>query len=385
MATDMAPIYLDNAATTPCDPAVAEVMMEYLTPEGLFANPASRSHLLGWQAEQVVEQARRQVADLIKANPREIVWTSGATESDNLALIGAARAYRHQGQHIITSAIEHKAVLDSAHWLAQEGFEVTYLQPDAQGVIHPEQVIEALRDDTILVSLMWVNNELGTINPIPAIAERLQSHPALFHVDAAQAAGKLPIDMQQVPVDLLSLSAHKVYGPKGVGALFVRREPQALIEPLIHGGGHERGMRSGTLATHQLAGMGKAFEIAAQRMSQDHDHLQACRDAFLKALEPIEYIHHGGQAHQVPNLLNLGFTGIEGETLLMALPDLAVSTGSACNSASVDPSFVLTGIGISREQALSSVRFSFGRFTEVEEASRAGQWVAEAVTRLRTP
>lgn len=377
------PIYLDYAATTPVAPAVAELMAGHLTLDGCFANPASRSHLPGWQAEQAVEKARRQVAALIGADLREIIWTSGATEANNLALIGAARANPDKGRHIITSAIEHKAVLDTCQWLEGQGYRITRLKPDTQGRILARQVAEALTDDTLLASLMLVNNELGSINPIREIAELLRDHPALLHVDAAQAAGKLPIDVQQSGIDLLSLSSHKFYGPKGIGALYVRREPAVHLEALIHGGGHERGMRSGTLPTHQIAGMGLAAQLAAEQMQADRDHVTRCRDTFLAALNPAFYQQHAANADNWPGIINLGFPGIEAETLILALPDLAVSTGSACNSASLDPSYVLTALNISRELALSSIRFSFGRYLTLEQAAKAGQQLNQALERLK--
>lgn len=377
------PIYLDYAATTPAAPEVAELMARHLTLDGCFANPASRSHLPGWQAEQAVEKARRQVASLIGADLREIVWTSGATEANNLALIGAARANPDKGRHIITSAIEHKAVLDTCQWLEGQGYRITRLKPDAQGRIRIEQVAETLTDDTLLVSLMLVNNELGSINPIRDAAELLRDHPALLHVDAAQAAGKLPIDVRQTGIDLLSLSSHKFYGPKGIGALYVRREPAVHLEALIHGGGHERGMRSGTLPTHQIVGMGLAAQLATEQMQSDRDHVTLCRDTFLATLNPAFYQQHAANGDNWPGILNLGFPGIEAETLILALPDLAVSTGSACNSASLDPSYVLTALNISRELALSSIRFSFGRYLTLEQAAQAGQQLNQALERLK--
>lgn len=376
-------IYLDYAATTPVAPEVAALMAEYLTLDGCFANPASRSHLAGWQAEQAVEKARRQVAGLIGADLREMVWTSGATEANNLALIGAARANPDKGRHIITSALEHKAVLDTCSWLEAQGYQITRLQPDAQGRIRVEQVAEALTPDTLLVSLMLVNNELGCVNPIAAVGELLKNHTALFHVDAAQAAGKLPIDVNQLQVDLLSLSAHKFYGPKGVGALYVRRQPAVHLEALIHGGGHERGMRSGTLPTHQLVGMGLAAEMAQTRLQQDREHITTCRDQFLQQLNSKFYQQHAAGADNWPGIVNLGFPGIEAETLILALPQLAVSTGSACNSASLDPSYVLTALGLGRELALSSIRFSFGRYLTQDQARSAGQQLNQAVERLK--
>ncbi|RKR06902.1 cysteine desulfurase IscS [Kushneria sinocarnis] len=377
-------IYLDYAATTPVDPQVAEVMARHLTREGTFANPASRSHMAGWMAEQAVEGARRQVSDLIGADPREIVWTSGATEADNLALTGYMRANRARGRHLVTSAIEHKAVLDTAAMLEQEGFEVTRLTPRADGRIDPADLQAALRPDTVLVSLMAVNNELGSINDITALGRVVRDHGAAFHVDAAQAAGRLELDMAEQPIDLLSLSGHKVYGPKGIGALHVRRGIR--LEALIHGGGHERGMRSGTLATHQIVGMGQAFALAADAIEQDRRHAEAMRKRLLSSLSDQDGIHINGDGNvSVPNILSLGFDGVDGEALLMALRDVAVSTGSACNSASVDPSYVLTEIGLPRERALASLRFSFGRFTTPEEIDRAGEALQQALASLRQP
>ncbi|SFC41327.1 cysteine desulfurase [Marinospirillum celere] len=379
----MTPIYLDYAATTPAAAEVAETMAAFLTKDGCFANPASRSHLAGWQAEQAVEKARRQVAELIGADLREIVWTSGATEANNLALIGAARANPDRGRHLITSAIEHKAVLDTCTWLEKEGWEITRLRPDAQGRVTAQQVAEALRDDTLMVSLMLVNNELGTVNPIAQVSELLSKHPCLLHVDAAQAAGKLPLDVKALDIDLLSLSAHKFYGPKGVGALYVRREPPVRLEALIHGGGHERGMRSGTLPTHQLVGMGEAARLAQANLQADAEHVSHCRRLFLQELNPGYYQQTADNPDNWPGILNLAFPGIEAETLILALPELAVSTGSACNSATVDPSYVLTALGLPRALALSSVRFSFGRYLSSEQASQAGQLVNQAIERLK--
>lgn len=377
------PLYLDYAATTPVDPRVAEVMARHLTLEGTFANPASRSHMSGWLAEQAVETGRRQVSDLIGADPREIVWTSGATEADNLALIGYMRAHRARGRHLITSAIEHKAVLDSAAALEQEGFEVTYLAPRADGTISPEALQEALRPETILVSLMAVNNELGSINDLQTLGAIASEHGAAFHVDAAQATGRIELDMSRLSVDMLSLSAHKAYGPKGIGALYVRRGTR--IEALIHGGGHERGMRSGTLPTHQIAGMGQAFSLALEEKDSDNAHLEMLGQHFRDGLRRLEgtWINADGGTH-VPNIINAGFEGVDGEDLIMALRGLAVSTGSACNSASVDPSYVLTGIGLPREQALASIRFSFGRFSRIEEIDQALESLSNALSSLRT-
>jgi len=390
MTTPTLPIYLDYAATAPVDARVAEVMQRYLTVDQLFANPASRSHMLGWQAEQVIEQARRQVADTIGADPREIVWTSGATEADNLALIGFMRANRERGLHLVTSTIEHKAVVDTAYALEKEGFEVTWLTPGRDGCIQPDQLRAAMRDDTALVSLMAVNNELGSVNDIAALAAVTHEFGAVFHTDAAQAVGRISLDVVAQQIDLMSLSAHKTYGPKGVGALYVKRHPNIRVEALIHGGGHERGMRSGTLPTHQIAGMGEAFALMQQQHDDDNAHITRLQQRFLRGLEGVEGVFSNtplGDAEKraVPNILNLAFEGVDGESLLMALRDVAVSTGSACNSASVDPSYVLLGIGTPRSLALSSLRFSFGRFTTEAEIDYALTLIRQAVSGLRTP
>ena len=378
------PIYLDYAATTPVDPRVADKMMHCLTMDGLFANPASRSHIYGWQAEEAVEDARNQVAELIKADPREIVWTSGATEANNLAIKGVAAGYKDKGRHIISSAIEHKAVLDSCQWLENQGFELTYLQPNAQGLISPEQVEEAIRPDTILISLMHVNNELGVINPIQAIGEVARQHQVLFHVDAAQSVGKLDLDMGKMPVDLLSVSAHKMYGPKGVGALYVRRQPKILLEAQIHGGGHERGMRSGTLPTHQIVGFGEAAQIAIESMAEERQRIATLRQQLWQGISQLDGVVLNGDADQrVAGILNVSFADVDGETLLMALKDLAVSTGSACASADLEPSYVLTALGISREMAHSAIRFSIGRYTTAADIEIAIEKVRHAVEMLR--
>lgn len=382
------PVYLDYAATTPMDPVVAEEMARHLTLDGVFGNPASRSHGYGWQAEAAVEQARQQVAALIGADPREIVWTSGATESDNLAIKGVVDAKRSglngARPHLVTSSIEHKAVVDTCHWLEDHGCEVTWLTPDAAGRVDASQVAEALRPETVLVSLMLVNNELGTITDIAAIGELTRSRGVLLHVDAAQAVGKMPVDVTALQVDLMSLSGHKVYGPKGVGALYVRRAPDVRVEAQIHGGGHERGMRSGTLPTHQLAGMGKAFEIARERLNDDNAHLERLRAAFLKGLGSLDGVHlHGHSEARVPGILNVGFAGVEAESLMLGLRDLALSSGSACASATLEPSYVLRGIGLSDPDAHSSLRFSFGRFSTLDEAVFAADQVVRVVTTLR--
>lgn len=377
------PVYLDYAATTPVDPAVADEMVNYLTQDGIFGNPASRTHSFGWQAEAAVENARRQVADLIHADPREIVWTSGATESDNLAIKGVAAL--HQNAHIVTSTVEHKAVIDTCHWLEQQGVEITWLNPGPDGRVAPKEVIEALRDNTVLVSLMLVNNELGCVTDIATIGEALRERGVLLHVDAAQAAGKLPVSVKTLKVDLLSLSAHKVYGPKGVGALYVRRAPEVRLEAQIHGGGHERGMRSGTLPTHQLVGMGRAFDVAGQCLEDEVLRLEHLRQRFLSGLDQLEGVHfNGSQEQRVPGIVNLSFEGVEAESLMLGLRYLAVSSGSACASAAMEPSYVLRGIGVNDQLAHRALRFSFGRFTTEEEVDFACQQIREVVQRLRS-
>lgn len=379
------PIYLDYAATTPVYPEVANAMMNCLTFEGNFGNPASRSHAYGWRAEEAVENARQQVADLVKADPREIVWTSGATESDNLALIGVAQFYKNKGKHIVTSKIEHKAILDTCRYLETEGFEITYIEPEPRtGLITPEMVKEVLRPDTILVSLMMVNNELGTVTDVAAIGELTRANKTFFHVDAAQAAGKIEIDLSQLKVDLMSFSGHKAYGPKGVGALFVRRSPRVRLKALIHGGGHERGMRSGTLATHQIVGMGLAFEIAGKTMQAEQQRLRSLRDRLWNGLSDMEEIYLNGHPTQnVANYLNVSFNFVEGESLMMALKDIAVSSGSACTSATLEPSYVLRALGLSDELAHSSIRFSFGKYTTEEEIDHVIAITKTAVEKLR--
>jgi len=377
------PVYLDYAATTPVDPVVAEEMAKYLTVDGVFGNPASRSHGYGWQAEAAVENARRQVAELIHADPREIVWTSGATESDNLAIKGVVDV--NSSPHIVTSLIEHKAVVDTCKWLEQQGVDVTWLTPQPDGRISPESVAESLKDNTVLVSLMMVNNELGCVTDIQSIGAMLRERGVLFHVDAAQAAGKLPLNVASLNVDLLSLSAHKVYGPKGIGALYVRRSPDVRVQAQIHGGGHERGMRSGTLATHQIVGMGQAFELAGQRLDAEIVSLEAMRQTFLAGLESLEGVYfNGSREHRVPGIVNLSFQGVDAESLMLGLRNLAVSSGSACASATVEPSFVLRGIGVSDELAHRALRFSFGRFSTHEEIEFAVAQIIDVVTRLRT-
>jgi cysteine desulfurase len=380
----MLPIYFDYAATTPADPRVVQAMVECLTLEGNFGNPASRSHVFGWKAEEAVEQARQHVADLVKCDPREIVWTSGATESDNLAIKGVAHFYHTRGKHIVTSKIEHKAVLDSCRQLEREGFEVTYLEPDNKGLIHPEAVAAAIRPDTILVSIMHVNNEIGVINDIKAIGAVCRERKVLFHVDAAQSTGKVEIDVEDMMVDLMSFSAHKTYGPKGIGALFVRRKPRVRLEAQMHGGGHERGFRSGTLATHQIVGMGEAFRLARLEMQVDNERIAQLRDRLLAGIKDLEEVYVNGDiSHRIAGNLNVSFNFVEGESLIMALKDLAVSSGSACTSASLEPSYVLRALGLNDELAHSSLRFSIGRFTTEADVDYAIGRIRDAVTKLR--
>ena len=377
-------IYLDYASTTPVDPRVATKMMEFLTPDGEFGNPASRSHKFGWKADEAVEQSRSHVANLVNCDPREIVWTSGATEADNLAIKGVARFYKSRGNHIITSKIEHKAVLDPCRQLEREGFEVTYLDPDDKGVISPNQVKSAIKDSTVLVSIMHINNELGTINDIERIGEITRDNGIFFHVDAAQSTGKIQIDLQKMPVDLMSFSAHKTYGPKGVGALYVRRKPRVRLEALIHGGGHERGMRSGTLATHQIVGMGEAFRIAKEEINEDHAKVIKFHQKFLEKVNEIDHVYINGDLNnKVPNILNVSFNFVEGESLIMGLKDIAVSSGSACTSASLEPSYVLRALGRKDELAHSSIRFSFGRFTSDDDVNNTLDILGNVVHRLR--
>ncbi|ENM5882784.1 cysteine desulfurase [Vibrio metoecus] len=378
------PIYLDYSATCPVDPRVAEKMVQCMTMDGIFGNPASRSHRYGWQAEEAVDTAREQIAELLNADPREIVFTSGATESDNLAIKGVAHFYNKQGKHLITSKTEHKAVLDTMRQLEREGFEVTYLDPESNGLIDLAKLEAAMRDDTILVSIMHVNNEIGVIQDIAAIGELCRSRKVVFHVDAAQSAGKVAIDVQELKVDLISLSAHKIYGPKGIGALYVRRKPRIRLEAQMHGGGHERGFRSGTLATHQIVGMGEAFRIAKEEMQKDYDHALALRERLLAGIKDMEAVTINGDLEQrVPHNLNVSFAFVEGESLLMALKDLAVSSGSACTSASLEPSYVLRALGLNDELAHSSIRFSFGRFTTEAEIDYAIELIRVAVDKLR--
>jgi len=378
------PIYFDYLATTPVDPRVAEAMAKCLTTDGVFGNPASRSHMFGWRAEEAVENARNQVAELINADPREIVWTSGATESDNLAIKGAAHFYSKKGKHIVTSKIEHKAVLDTCRQLEREGYEVTYLSPGENGLTTPEMVQSALREDTVLVSVMHANNEIGVVNDIAGIGEVCRAAGVVYHVDAAQSAGKIPLDMEAMKVDLMSMSAHKMYGPKGIGALYVRRKPRIRIESQMHGGGHERGMRSGTLPTHQIVGMGEAARVAREDMAKDAERLTALRLRFWDGIKDIPEVHINGDVdHRLPGALNVSFAFVEGESLLMSLKDLAISSGSACTSASLEPSYVLRALGLNDEMAHSSLRFSFGRFTTEAEVDYAIEQVRHAVEKLR--
>jgi len=378
------PIYLDYSATTPIDQRVAAKMAEYLTIEGNFGNPASRSHEFGWTAEKAVDLARQQVADLIHADPREIVWTSGATESDNLAIKGAAHFYRKKGNHIITLKTEHKAVLDTCRQLEREGFEVTYLDPQENGLLDMEKLKAAVTEQTILISVMHVNNEIGVIQDIAAIGEFARDHKIIFHVDAAQSTGKVDIDLEQLKVDLMSFSAHKTYGPKGIGALYVRRKPRVRLEAQMHGGGHERGMRSGTLATHQIVGMGEAFRIAKEEMATENERIRMLRDRLYHGLNDMEEVYVNGDLdHRIAGNLNISFNFVEGESLIMALRDLAVSSGSACTSASLEPSYVLRALGRNDELAHSSIRFTIGRFTTAEEIDYTIDLVRAAVEKLR--
>jgi len=377
------PIYMDYAATTPVAPEAAEKMATCLTMDGVFGNPASRSHKYGWQAEELVDIARHQVADLINADAREIVFTSGATESDNLALKGVAHYHADKGKHIITVKTEHKAVLDPCAQLEKEGFEVTYLDVGEDGLIDLDELRSALREDTILASVMWVNNEIGVIQDIDTIGAICRENGTLFHVDAAQAAGKLTIDVASVPIDLMSISAHKMYGPKGIGALYVRRQPRVRIAAQMHGGGHERGMRSGTLATHQIVGMGVAAELAAEKLSADIERFDSMRQQFLSPLLAEEGIQlNGSDTQRVPHIVNVQFAHVEGELLLMSLKDLAVSSGSACTSASVEPSYVLRAIGVSDELAHASLRFSFGRGTTAADIEHAVEHILKTYKTL---
>ena len=376
------PIYLDYSATTPVDPRVAEKMIPYLVEH--FGNPASRSHAYGWETEKAVEEARAEVAALVGADPKEIIWTSGATESDNLAIKGAAQFYKGKGKHLITVKTEHKAVLDTCRELERVGFEVTYLDVLENGLIDLDVLRAAIRPDTILVSVMFVNNEIGVIQPIAEIGEQCREKGVVFHVDAAQATGKVAIDLRELKVDLMSFSAHKTYGPKGIGALYVRRKPRVRLEAQMHGGGHERGLRSGTLATHQIVGMGEAFRIAREEMDAENDRIRALRDRLLAGLSSIEATYvNGDLAQRVPHNLNISFAYVEGESLIMAIKDVAVSSGSACTSASLEPSYVLRALGRDDELAHSSIRFTIGRFTTEEEIDYTIDLLRRKIGKLR--
>ena len=378
------PIYMDYAATTPVDPRVAEKMMQYLTPNGIFGNPASRSHKFGWQAEEAVDIARNQIADLIGADSREIVFTSGATEADNLAIKGAAHFNKAKGKHIITCKTEHKAVLDTCRQLEREGYEVTYLAPESNGILDLDKLAAAMRSDTTVVSIMHVNNETGVIQDIEKIGEMCRERGIVFHVDATQSVGKLPIDLSKLKVDLMSFSGHKIYGPKGIGGLYVRRKPRVRIEAQMHGGGHERGMRSGTLPVHQIVGMGEAYRIAKEEMATEMPRLLALKNRLWNGLKDLEEVYlNGSLEHSVPNILNVSFAYIEGESLMMALKDLAVSSGSACTSASLEPSYVLRALGLNDELAHSSIRFSFGRFSTEEEVDYVIKLIKDSIGKLR--
>lgn len=384
MSQAQTPIYLDYSATTPVDPRVAEKMMQYLTMDGVFGNPASRSHAFGWAAEEAIEAARVQVAALINADAKEIVWTSGATESDNLAIKGAAHFNERRGKHIITVKTEHKAVLDTCRQLEREGFEMTYLDPEPNGLLDLEKFQAALRPDTTVVSVMHVNNEIGVIQDIKAIGEICRAQKIVFHVDAAQSAGKVEIDMETMPVDLMSFSAHKVYGPKGIGALYVRRKPRVRIEAQMHGGGHERGMRSGTLPTHQIVGMGEAFRIAKLEMVAENERLRMLRDRLWQGLQGIDEVYLNGDLEQrIAGNLNVSFNFVEGESLMMSLKNLALSSGSACTSASLEPSYVLRALGRSDELSHSSLRMTFGRFSTVGDVDQTLVSLHQAVNHLR--
>ena len=384
MTKDIArkPIYLDYSSTTPIDPRVAEKMIPFITEH--FGNPASRSHSFGWTAEEAVEEARDEVAKLVNADPREIVWTSGATESNNLAIKGASHFYSTKGKHILTVATEHKAVIDAVRELEREGSTATYLEPEPNGMVDLEKFKKAIRPDTVLASVMIVNNEIGVIQDIEALGNICREHNVIFHVDAAQATGKVDIDLEKLPVDLMSFSAHKTYGPKGIGALYVRRKPRIRIEAQMHGGGHERGMRSGTLATHQIVGMGEAFRIARIEMQLENERIRKLRDKLLHGLQDMEEVYvNGDLKHRIPHNLNISFNYVEGESLIMAVKDIAVSSGSACTSASLEPSYVLRALGRSDELAHSSIRFSIGRFTTEADVDFTIQLLKEKIQKLR--
>ena len=375
-------IYLDYSATTPVDPRVAQKMSGCLLTEGTFGNPASRSHVFGWEAEELVEEARAQVAALINCDPREIVWTSGATESDNLALKGTAENAKRR--HIVTSSYEHKAVLDTCHYLESKGFEVTYVVPDSEGIVQPDAVAAAIRDDTLIASIMHANNEIGVVNDIRTIGQICRDRRVLFHTDAAQSAGKLPIDLAVDPIDLMSISAHKIYGPKGIGVLYVRREPPIPLTPQIHGGGHERGMRSGTLATHQIVGMGEACRICSVEMEPENERVRDLRIRLWSHLKQLPGTFlNGSESERLPGNLNIAIADVDGEVLMTALDDIAVSTGSACTSATVEPSYVLRAIGVSDELAQSSLRITIGRYTTEKDVDYAAKRIIEVVEKLR--
>lgn len=379
------PIYLDYASTTPIDKRVADKMFEFMTMDGKYGNPASRSHSFGWDADEAVSISRKHIADLINADPREIVWTSGATESDNLAIKGAAHFYKKKGKHIITVKTEHKAVLDACRQLEREGFEVTYMEPMSDGILDLEKLEAEIREDTVLISVMHVNNEIGVIQDIEKIGELARSKNIIFHVDAAQSAGKIDIDLEKMKVDLMSFSAHKIYGPKGIGALYVRRKPRVRLEAQIHGGGHERGLRSGTLPTHQIVGMGEAFRIAKEEMNKDYEKILQLRNRLWNGVKDMEEVYLNGDfENRYPGIMNISFNYVEGESLIMATKDIAVSSGSACTSASLEPSFVLRAIGRSDELAHSSLRMSIGRFTTEEDIDLTIETVTKAVEKLRT-
>ena len=382
MTTQRNPVYLDYSATTPVDPRVAAKMIPWLTEH--FGNPASRSHAFGWEAEEAVENARAEVAKLVNCDPKEIVWTSGATESDNLAIKGAAHFYKTKGKHLVTMKTEHKAVLDTMRELEREGFEVTYLDPKPDGLLDLEKFKATLRPDTIVVSIMLVNNEIGVIQPIAEIGEICRAKGIIFHVDAAQATGKLPIDLAALKVDLMSFSAHKTYGPKGIGALYVRRKPRVRLEAQMHGGGHEKGLRSGTLATHQIVGMGEAFRIAREEMATENERIRMLRDRLYAGVGDLEEVYvNGDLEHRVPHNLNVSFNFVEGESLIMGIKELAVSSGSACTSASLEPSYVLRALGRNDELAHSSIRFTLGRFTTQEDIDFAVKLIKERIGKLR--
>ena len=378
------PIYLDYSSTTPVDERVAKKMAECLTKEGTFGNPASRSHSFGWDSEKLIDEARQNVAKLINADKREIVWTSGATESDNLAIKGAAHFYKERGNHLITLSTEHKAVLDTMRHLEAEGFEVTYLDPQSNGLVNMDDLKKAITDKTILISIMHVNNEIGVIQDLESIGKLCRERKIIFHVDAAQSPGKVEVDVNKFNIDLLALSAHKAYGPKGIGALYVRRKPRVRLEAQMHGGGHERGFRSGTLPTHQIVGMGEAFRLAREEMENDNDKIKKLRDKLWNGLKDMEEVYLNGDLDQrIPGNLNISFNFIEGESLIMAIKDMAVSSGSACTSASLEPSYVLRALGRDDELAHSSIRLTIGKYTEEEEIDYAVKLIKESVEKLR--